>query len=240
MTFLQGGTEGTAGAAELGALGRAEGQCPVQDQDVCNEMSCPCTWDTLWTHRDAEEVLLQESAGSEQLDQLPRQTPVGDVTPQNPVGAERSAGFWSGKEQVELARCTVHVCSSFVLTTGTQGTQAKPWPDYPNMLRKSKHIFFCTVIILLIDSFIVGKNRRLANRGKQINASGWLRSHLYTSSWDTNLHPVLSHQCLREILNVQNLEANSWELKMPLCLKCLRCPQGPRRAGGVSTVSFTD
>lgn len=42
----------------------------------------------------------------------------------------------------------MQVCSSFVLTTGTQGTQAKPWPDYPNMLCKSKHIFFCTVVIL--------------------------------------------------------------------------------------------
>lgn len=43
----------------------------------------------------------------------------------------------------------MQVCSSFVLTTGTQGTQAKPWPDYPNMLCKSKQMFFCTVVILL-------------------------------------------------------------------------------------------
>lgn len=157
MTFLQDGTEETAGAAELGALGRAERQCPVQHQHVCSEMSCPCTWDILWTHRDAEEMLLQGPAGTEQLDQLPVQTPVGGVTPQNPVGAGRSAGFWSEKEQAELARCTVQVCSSFVLTTGTQGTQAKLWPDYPNMLCKSKHIFFCTVII---DLFIGGKKRR--------------------------------------------------------------------------------
>lgn len=63
VTF-QGGTEVTTGAAELGAVGRAEEQCPVQDQDVYKEMSCPCTWDTLWTHRDTEEeVLLQGSVG---------------------------------------------------------------------------------------------------------------------------------------------------------------------------------
>lgn len=59
VTFLRCGTEVTAGAAELGAVGRAEGQRPVQDQDVCKEVSCPCTWDILWTHRDAEEMLLQ-------------------------------------------------------------------------------------------------------------------------------------------------------------------------------------
>lgn len=84
----------------------------------------------------------------EQLDQLPEPTPVGGATPQNPVGALSRAGFWSGKEQAESARCIMQVCSSFVLTTGTQGTQAKPWQDYPNMLCKSKHIFFCTVVIL--------------------------------------------------------------------------------------------
>lgn len=85
----------------------------------------------------------------EQLDQLLEPTAVGGATPQNPVGALRRAGFWSGKEQAESARCIMQVRSSFLLTTGTQGTQAKPWPDYPNMLCKSKQMFFCPEVILL-------------------------------------------------------------------------------------------
>lgn len=63
MTFLQGGTEVTTGTAELGAVGRAEGQCPVHDQDVCKEMSCPRTGTPSGHRNTEEEVLLQGSVG---------------------------------------------------------------------------------------------------------------------------------------------------------------------------------
>lgn len=105
MTFLQGGTQGTAGAAGLGAVGRAEGQHPrcVQGDVLSLHLG------HLWTHRDAEELLLQGS------DQLPEQTPVGGVTPQNPVrfstpelgsGLEKNEQNWPGAS----CRCAAALC----------------------------------------------------------------------------------------------------------------------------------
>lgn len=144
MTFLQGGTEVTTGTAELGAVGRAEGQCPVHDQDVCKEMSCPRTGTPSGhTGTPRRRCSCRDQWGTEQLDQPPEQTPVGGVTPQNPVGAVSRAGFWSRKEQAKLARCIVQVCSSFVLTTGTSGLTGQ------SLAKLSKYVVQIQAYVLL-------------------------------------------------------------------------------------------
>ena len=96
-----------------------------------------------------------ERAWSNQISSAGRLLQVGSCPPTEegqPVRVVRRPGIWSGGGQVELARHIIQVCSSFVLTAGTQGTkcstQAKPWPG-----RISKYFvqiqtrFFFTVII---------------------------------------------------------------------------------------------